>query len=126
MSDYLTKTQDKVRVLVLTKNLLLGDVLESLFANVITLRVHRVMRPNANGLRQGIDQYQPEVVVLEEGLIGNGYLTLLSQLLNDGRVRVILVNAQENRVHVCDEFSLSLTQAADFIALIENFPTYSL
>ena len=122
----LSSAQGKARVLVVTQNLLLGDVLESLLDSVFTLPAHRVMRVGADALLEGIDQFRPEVVVLEEGLVGNGSSCLLSQLLKYGRIRIILVNLEKNRLHVYDTFPVSLIQSTDFITLIENFPGGSL
>jgi hypothetical protein len=117
-----TDEQGEVRVVIVTRNLLLGDVLENLLPNVFRLSYPSDLYANADVLQQAIDHYQPEVVVLEEGLIGDTSNPLLSQSLNYGRARLILVNPEENRVHVYDKFQISLTRAADLLALVEHFP----
>lgn len=111
----------KVRVLVVTRNLLLGDLLESLLCNVFTLCVHRV-RADSDSLLEAIDRHRPQVIVLEDGLIADSTIRFLGQALPYGRIRLILVNVETNQVHVYDKFPVSLLGTADFIALVENFP----
>ncbi|MBX3055538.1 MAG: hypothetical protein KF770_03615 [Anaerolineae bacterium] len=102
-------------------NVLLGDVVENLLSHLPTIQVRRMKHTNFAGLLQGMEQLQPDVLVLETSVIGDSLQALLGQLLPNGRVRVILVNSQENLVHVYDKFTVSLTQATDLAALIENF-----
>lgn len=102
-------------------NVLLGDVVENLLSHLPTVQVWRMKHTNFAGLLQGMEQLQPDVLVLETSVIGDSLQALLGQLLPNGRVRVILVNSQENLVHVYDKFTVSLTQATDLAALIENF-----
>ena len=106
-------------VLLVTKNILLGDVLENLLTNIFSPRRYQILRPSAHDLSANIHTYHPDVVVLEAGL--SGELSLWSrQQFHTGRVRIILVNLQDNRVQVCDQFPITLTQISDFTALFEN------
>lgn len=102
-------------------NVLLGDVVENLLSHLPTVQVRRMKHTNFAGLLQGMNQLQPDVLVLETTVIGDSLQALLGQLLPNGRVRVILVNSQENLVHVYDKFTVPLTQATDLAALIESF-----
>ncbi|HRQ40129.1 MAG TPA: hypothetical protein PLD25_19640 [Chloroflexota bacterium] len=106
-------------------NLLLGDVVENLLSHLPMVQVQRMKHTNFAGLLQGMDQMQPDVVVLETNVIGDSLHALLSRLLHNGRVRVILVNSDQNLVHVYDKFSISLTQSADLVNLIEEFAAHS-
>ena len=118
-------TQEKVHTLVVTGNMLLGDALESLLAGAFALPVQRVMAASTDALLAATDHYQPEVIVLEEGLIDDSAIHLLSQLPDYGNIRLILVDPRENQLYVYDRYQVFLTQAADLKVLIENSPTYS-
>ena len=111
--------KDTVCVLVITKNLLLGDLLENLMTNLFDPRTQQILRLNPNDLSKRINQYQPDVVLLEEGLMGELSLWSRQQLYN-GRIRIILVHPYENWVQVWGQFPITLTQIADFTALFEN------
>ncbi len=113
-----------MRVLAVIQNHLLGDILDTLLSNLFSLHVCRVLRVNADSFWQGVDQCQPEVIVLEEGLVDVSTLSLAGQPLLCGRVRIILINPAGNQVQVYDKFQISLTQTADFVALIEDYPRY--
>jgi len=113
-----------VCVLLVTKNILLGDVLENLLTNIFSPRRYQILRPSAHDLSANIHTYHPDVVVLEAGLLGE--LSLWSrQQLHTGRVRIILVDPQNNRVQVCDQLPITLTQISDFTALFENMAAYT-
>lgn len=99
--------------------------MENLLSHLPMVQVQRMKHTNFAGLLQGMDQMQPDVVVLETNVIGDSLHALLSRLLHNGRVRVILVNSDQNLVHVYDKFSISLTQSADLVNLIEEFAAHS-
>lgn len=115
--------QDKMHVLLVTSNLLLRDVLQSLLANLFTLQIHWVMCVRSGSFLQGIKKYRPEVVVLEESLETDEVICFLGHVLNYGRVRLILVNSQGNQVRVLDKYQVSLTQANELINLVTNSHT---
>jgi DNA-binding NarL/FixJ family response regulator len=110
-----------MRVLLMTQNILLGDALESILSQAINLLVHRILFANADGLLQAANDYQPDVIILEEGIICQNSLFLPSQWEDNGRLCIILVNPEINQIHIHNKFRVSLTRAADFIALIENY-----
>ena len=120
------QAEDKAhrRVLVATQNTLLGDVLEILLAEVFIPHIYRLMDTHPDSVLQGVDQYQPQVVVLEEGLVDDSLLPRLSQSQARGRRRIILVHPQKNSVQVFGEFQVHLTQSADLFALIANEVDY--
>lgn len=106
-------------ILVTTRNILLGDILENLLTNIFSASTHQILQVSSKGLSESIDHYQPDVIVLEEGLMGE--LSLWSrQQLHHGRIRIILVHSRENWVQVSDQFPINLTQISDFTALFEN------
>lgn len=117
-----TNKQRQMRVLMMTQNSLLGDALESILSQAISLLVHRVFFANADGFLQTTNDYQPEVIILEEGVLCESSLCLSPQWSNNGRLCIIIVSPEVNQVHVHNKFRVSLTQAADFIALVENCP----
>jgi hypothetical protein len=109
-----------MRVLMMTQNSLLGDALESILSQAINLHVYRVLSPNAEGFVQATNDYQPEVIILEEGILCDSSLALSNQWSTNGRLCIILVNPQVNQIYIHDKFRVTLTCAADFIALLEN------
>ncbi len=124
MTPYVDTEEVKVRVLAVIRNSLLGDILDDLLSTMFNLHLCRVRCVSPESLWQGINQYQPEVIVLEEGLVNDTALSFAGQALVRGRVRIILISPAENRVQVYDRFQISLTQTADFVALIEDYPRY--
>ena len=123
MVNQATNKQRQMRVLMMTQNSLLGDALESILSQAINLLVHRILFADADGLLQATNDYQPEVIILEEGIVCESSLCLSNQWLDNGRLCIILVSPEVNQIHVHDKFRVSLTRAADFIALIENCPS---
>lgn len=112
----------KVRVLVVIRNSLLGDILGSLLAGAIRLQVQTVLCINPEGLWIGIEQYQPDVLVMEESLIEETLIAGPGNTTAFGRIRIIAINPAANQVKVYDKFQISLTHFTDFVALIENHP----
>lgn len=106
-----------MRILLAVNHLLLGDILEYLLSNIPAVCVWRAANVNAYGLLQALDQHQPEIIVLDNGLTGENLPHLLHQLLNHDHARIILVNNEENQVHIYDKSTATLSQVADFIAL---------
>jgi hypothetical protein len=106
----------------MTQNILLGDALESILSQAMNLLVHRVLFANADRFWQAADNYEPEVIILEEGIMHDSVLYLSRLRSENGHLCLILVSPELNQVHVHNKFRVSLTQAADFIALVENCP----
>jgi hypothetical protein len=118
------KRRDMVQVMVITQNILLGDLLEILLAEAAITRVQRVWQTHPDYVLEQIDHYQPAVLVLEEGLLDEDCLLLLNNEQGRGRRQIILVHPQKNRVRVYAERQVTLTQSSDFIALVVNSSGY--
>jgi hypothetical protein len=123
MVNQATNKQRFVRVLMMTQSTLLGDVLENILSQALTLLVHRVLFADADIFWQTTDYYQPQVIILEEGIICERSLCLSGERPGNGRPYIILVSPQVNQVSIHNQFQISLRQAADFIALVENHPS---
>jgi hypothetical protein len=126
--NFMTRTNGKdkeiVQVMVITHNILLGDLLEILLTDAFISPVHRVQQTHPDDVLQRINRFQPQVIIVEEGIMDDTFLLLLNRWSARGRRRVILVHPQKNSVQVDGEFQVSLTHSADFIALIENNSGY--
>ncbi len=126
--NFMTRTNGKdkeiVQVMVITHNILLGDLLEILLADAFISQVYRLQQIHPDIVLQRIDRFQPQVIIAEEGVMDDAFLLLLNRWSARGRRRVILVHPQKNSVQVDGEFQVSLTHSADFIALIENNSGY--
>ena len=112
------KDKEIVRVMVITHNILLGDLLEILLADAFISQVYRLQQAHPDTMLQRIDRFQPQVIIAEEGVMDDAFLLLLNRWSARGRRRVILIHPQTNSVQVYGEFQVSLTHPADFIALI--------
>lgn len=106
-----------MRILLIANQSLLGDVLENLLSSLSVTCVSRLNKTDADSLLQNVALFQPDIIVLDEDAVDEYPVKLLSQLLHKGHARLILTNHQENRVHVYDKFSTTLSQAADLLAL---------
>lgn len=124
MVNHAANKQRKVRVLMMTQNTLFGDALENILSRAITLLVHRILFANTDDFWQATDDYQPEVIILEEGIIHESTLCLSRQWPGNGRLCIILVSPKVNQVYVHDKFRMPLTHVTDFIALVENCPSH--
>jgi hypothetical protein len=112
----------KVRVLVVIRNNLLGDILDSLLSSAFRLQILNVLCVEPAGLVEGINLHKPDVIVVEEGLMKETHLQFPDNSLSIGRIRIITINPAANQVQVYDKYQISLTQFADFVSLIENHP----
>jgi hypothetical protein len=124
MVNHATHKQRQVRVLMMTQNTLLGDVLESILSQTISLLVHRILFASADVFWQATDDYQPEVIILEDGFIHEGSLCLSRQWADNDHHCIILVSPQENQIQVHNKFQYSITHVTDFISLVENCPNH--
>lgn len=119
-ADYLTTVLNNMRILVITKNLLLGDVLENLLSHQITLRIHQPALGDCETLWQNVVELQPEIIILEEGLVTGNANCFITRVLKHGCQRTILVSPNKNQVHVFDNFPVLLNQATDLTSLIKK------
>ena len=111
-ADYLTTVLNNMRILVITKNLLLGDVLENL--------LHQPALGDCETLWQNVVELQPEIIILEEGLVTGNANCFITRVLKHGCQRTILVSPNKNQVHVFDNFPVLLNQATDLTSLIKK------
>lgn len=106
----------------ITKNFLLGDVLENLLSHQITLRIQQPAIGDYEMLWQSIVELQPEIIILEEGLVTGKVNCFITRVLKHGCKRTILVSPNKNQVHVFDNFPVLLNRVADLTSLIREFP----
>lgn len=113
-----------MRILLLTNNVLLGDVLRNLLSTLTNHSVHQILQFTLEGLQKGIDLYQPDVIVLEEGLADELSLNTFSQLRANGSLQVVVISPDHNSIRGCIHFSLSANETADLLAIIEKFQKF--
>lgn len=111
-----------MRILVITKNLLLGDVLENLLSHQITLRIQQPALGDCEELWQSVLELQPEIIILEEDIVTGKANCLISLVMNYGCKRTILISPNGNLVHVFDNFPVLLNNVTDLTSLIKEFP----
>ncbi len=120
-ANLLTTVLNKMRILLITKNSLLGDVLENLLSHQKILRIQQPARINYEKLFQSVVAHEPEIIILEEGLMTGKTGHFISRVLKLGCKRTIWVSPNENQVHVFDNFPVLLNQSTDLTSLIKGF-----
>lgn len=113
-----------MRILAVIQNNLLGEVLDSLLGGAYVLRIQQVYQLSMDSLWLTLSQHKPEVLLLEEGLLDETTFAFADSVPDNSPMRIITISVHDNRVHVYDTFQTSLTQASDFVQLIENRPRY--
>lgn len=118
-ANLLTTVLNNMRILVITKNSLLGDVLENLLSHQKILRIQQPARINYEKLFQSVLAYGPEIIILEEGLMTGKTGQFIARIHKLGCKRTILVSPNENQVHVFDHFPVFLNESTDLTSLIK-------
>ena len=123
-ANVFTTVLNNMRILLITKNSLLGDVLENLLSHQRILRLQQPACGNYEEFFQSVLAHEPEIVILEEGLMTDKTGQFIARILKHGCKRTILVSPNENQVHVFDNFPVLLHQSTDLTGLIKEFSDY--
>lgn len=117
----LTDYNMNLSVLIITRNRLLGDLLYLLLADVFS-PVYQPTATQPESLLQAIALHLPQVIVVEDGVVGAPFLSRMNEGQSRGRRRIIFIHPEKNSVQVNDQALMPLTQATDLFALIEGSP----
>ena len=112
------------RVLIVTRELLLREGVESLLSREVDIKVHGTQFIDESTLAKEIDRYHPDVVILDERLEYTDLANLFDLLIDYPRIRVMVVNVIDNKVNVYDKSEFELAHSYDFVSAIRQGATY--
>lgn len=114
-----TKETVKQRVLVATREMLLGAGIEGLLIRQKDLDLVGVTSGSGPELIKKITRLQPEVVILDETMYLDSATSLLSFLDERPEVRLVIVSANDNRVQVYDKRQMQVMQSSNTADLVD-------
>jgi len=114
-----TKETVKQRVLVATREMLLGAGIEGLLIRQKDLDLVGVTSGSGPELIKKITRLQPEVVILDETMYLESASPLLSFLNERPEVRLVIVSANDNRVQVYDKRQMQVMQSSNTTDLVD-------
>lgn len=113
-----TKAQMKRRVLVATREMLLGSGIESLLVHQKELDLVGLTPGSKTDLLKKISRLKPEVVILDEGTYLVSARDLLALLTEWPEIRLVVVSASENRVQIYNKRQILVTQSTDLVEMM--------
>jgi hypothetical protein len=112
-----TKNAGTTNVLILWNEALLGGVVNSVLAQRAGLNVVQVTC-DEEALADVIRQAKPDVIVLDKTMEATYLVALVD--LDYPRLRIVVVNVDNNWVNVYDKKRVLMTQAADLISIVQR------
>lgn len=86
----------------------------------IDLSIQSISIENGASSESKLDNFEPEVIVLEERICLSGYRNLMRLLSTYPYLPVIVVSTNDNVIHVYNPQELFLTRASDFTNVLRN------
>jgi len=108
------------RVLIIENNLLLGAGIQNLLAGTANLDVIGISSRKWPDLVQEIERLQPEVIVLDEASHRASLTKLLPLLKEFPQLRLVVVSANDNRIHIYGKQEILITVATQLINIISK------
>ncbi len=108
----------KQRVLVVENKLLLGAGLEMLLQQNDNLEVIGISPGNEEELIREIRYFNPSVIIIDETTYLTHTLRLLALLRKFHELRLVIVSANDNLIHIYHKHNLLLTKPADLINIV--------
>lgn len=106
------------RILVLRNQLLMNAGLQILLSRQESLEVIGKEIQNQDDLFRFIERLQPDVIIVDEGILAPKLADLLKFLQNYPKKRTIIMSLEENQIQVYDTKQIQLHQLDDFLALL--------
>ncbi len=113
-----TRGQMKRRVLVATREMLLGSGIESMLVRQKELDLVGITLGNKTDLIKKISRLKPEVVILDETTYLVSARDLLALLTDWPEIRLVVVSASENRVQIYNKRQILVTQSTDLVEMM--------
>ena len=108
----------KRRILVIENDLLLGGGVENLLLQEIGLDVIGISPRDEEELIRQIRSLQPNVVILDEATYLTNSVRLLAMLGHHHSLRLVIINANNDLVHVYHKYDVVLHQISDLIEVL--------
>lgn len=108
----------KRRVLVATKEMLLGAGIESLLIGQKELDFIGIISNSNIELIKKINRLKPEVVILDENMYLLSAKELLAYMDKWPEMRLVVVSANENRMQVYNKRQFQVTQSMDLVEMM--------
>lgn len=110
-----TKDQVKQRVLVATKEMLLGAGIESMLMRQNELSLISTISHTTIELINKVHQLKPEVVILDEKMYLDSLNELMTCMNERPEMRLVVVSDSENRIQIYNKRQLRVTQSMDLV-----------
>ena len=108
------------RVLVVCNEILLLAGVESLLARELDLDVCTIVLSERDDFITEIERSEPQVVVLGERLVLSRFSLLLELLNRFPELRVMVIDDEENILHIYDKHEVAVRQGTDLVSAIRR------
>ncbi len=109
-----------LRVLIIDNDLLVGAVVQMLLAAVASLDIIGISPHAPSDLVQHIDQYQPNVIIVEETSRFVVPIKLYQLFRETPHLRIIVVSANSDMVQIYGKQEILVTDPAQFVNIVLN------
>ena len=112
------------RVLIVTSELLLREGIASLLSREVDIDVMSTNYIDELTLNHEIDQYNPDVVILDERMEYTDLTYLFNLLIDYPKLRVMVLNVINNKVNIYDKAEIEVSRSYDLISAIRQESIY--
>jgi chemotaxis response regulator CheB len=106
------------RVLLIESGCFIGGVIHNLFESSEKFTIFQARPHDGNALILAVQDYNPDVVILDDTLKFDYLNDLLRYLSLSDDFRVIIVNTNANKIEVYQKNQIPVLQSADLFAMI--------
>ena len=108
------------RVLVVINKALFRVGLESLLSQYKELDLKTIVYQNDKALVATIKDFQPEVILVDEGVQINDMPSVLGILSDYSNIRLLVVNSRENRLQAYEKREIPISRSEDLFNAVNN------
>lgn len=109
---------ERRKVLVLKKECLLNEAVQSLLSQQEDLLVLAEAVASDEEMIQVIDAFRPDTIVLDEGTLKQNAKALAISFETYPALRTVIVRMGDNTIEICDKKTVTIKRSEDFIAAI--------
>lgn len=106
------------RVLLVESGRFIGGVIHSLFAREQKLDVFEIRPDSPQALLRAVRDFEPDVVVMDDTQHYEYLNHLLCYLRKSTNLRIVVVNANSNRVELYEKQQVPVLKTADLFAML--------
>lgn len=107
-------------ILFIKGNGLLSAGMEHLLDCEVDLNIQSISIENSTYLASKLDNFDPEVIVIDELVYSSGQCDLMKLLSAYPYLPLIVVSINDNVIHVCTTEELSIRRVSDFANVVRN------